>query len=91
MESQSQKDSLHRASSECTNPSCFFCSMNEQDLSLRKAKLARCFREMPQRDDQEHVLVLRGIWNIAMTQPDDPEFPSLGIFECMGKADPKSR
>ncbi|XP_011006782.1 PREDICTED: uncharacterized protein LOC105112701 isoform X1 [Populus euphratica] len=89
MESQSQKKSLDRISSvqepACTNPSCFFCTMNEQDPSLRKAKLARCFKEMPLRDDQEHVLVLRGIWNIAMTQPDDPEFPSLGVFECMGK------
>lgn len=40
---------------------------------------------MPLRDDQEHVLVLSGLWNISMAQPDDPEFPSLGIFECMAK------
>ncbi|KAE8722391.1 Tetratricopeptide repeat-like superfamily protein isoform 1 [Hibiscus syriacus] len=40
---------------------------------------------MPHRDDEEHVLVLSGLWNISMTQPDDPEFPSLGIFECMAK------
>lgn len=38
---------------------------------------------MPQRDEQEHVLVLSGLWNIAMAQPDDPEFPTLGIFQCM--------
>ncbi|MBA0722308.1 hypothetical protein Golax_002993, partial [Gossypium laxum] len=35
------------------------------------------------RDDQQHVLVLSGLWNIAMAQPDDPEFISLGIFDCM--------
>ncbi|GFS44185.1 ARM-repeat/Tetratricopeptide repeat (TPR)-like protein [Actinidia rufa] len=38
---------------------------------------------MPFVDDQGHVLVLSGLWNVAMTQPDDPEFPSLGIFKCM--------
>ncbi|KAK3011704.1 hypothetical protein RJ639_005894 [Escallonia herrerae] len=38
---------------------------------------------MPLIDDEEVVLVLSGLWNIAMTQPDDPEFPSLGIFDCM--------
>ncbi|EEF37461.1 uncharacterized protein LOC8285630 [Ricinus communis] len=69
----------------CTNPFCFFCTMNEPDPSLRRAKIAQSFQEMPLKDGQEHVLVLSGIWNIAMTQPDDPEFPSLGIFECMGK------
>ncbi|KAJ0040578.1 hypothetical protein Pint_27947 [Pistacia integerrima] len=40
---------------------------------------------MPLADDQEHVLVLSGLFNIALNQPDDPEFPSLGIFECMAK------
>lgn len=38
---------------------------------------------MPLRDDHEHVLVLSGLWHIAMTHPDDPEFPTLGVFECM--------
>ncbi|KAG8642702.1 uncharacterized protein LOC110628038 isoform X2 [Manihot esculenta] len=69
----------------CTDPYCFFCTMDEPDLSLRRAKMVQCFKEMTLRDDQEHVLVLSRLWNIAMTQPDDPEFPSLGIFECMGK------
>ncbi|KAF8406232.1 hypothetical protein HHK36_008317 [Tetracentron sinense] len=68
----------------CNNPCCFFCTMKEPDPCLRKSGVARCFNEMPLRDDQEQVLVLSGLWNIAMTQPDDPEFPSLGIFECMG-------
>ncbi|CAI8599306.1 unnamed protein product [Vicia faba] len=69
----------------CNNPCCFFCIMKEQNPSLRKSKISTCFKEMPQRDSQEHVLVLSGLWNIAMTQPNDPEFPSLGIFNCMAK------
>ncbi|XVE94994.1 hypothetical protein REPUB_Repub02eG0058400 [Reevesia pubescens] len=68
----------------CTNPCCFFCIMKEPDPSVRRTGIASCFKEMPLiRDDQQHVLVLSGLWNIAMTQPDDPEFPSLGIFDCM--------
>jgi hypothetical protein len=67
----------------CKNPCCFFCIMKEQNPSLRKSKISTCFKEMPQRDNQEHVLVLSGLWNIAMTQPNNPEFPSLGIFNCM--------
>ncbi|XVF61294.1 hypothetical protein PTKIN_Ptkin08bG0118700 [Pterospermum kingtungense] len=69
----------------CSKPNCFFCTMNEPEPSIRRAKLSQCFKEMPLRDDQEHVLVLSGLWNISMSQPDDPEFPSLGIFECMAK------
>ncbi|KAE8695329.1 TMV resistance protein N-like [Hibiscus syriacus] len=69
----------------CSNPNCFFCTMREPDPSQRRAKLEQCFKEMPLRDDEEHVLVLSGLWNISMTRPDDPEFPSLGIFECMAK------
>ena len=70
----------------CTILSCFFCTMlNEPDPSLRRVKISKCFKEIPLNDNQEHVLVLSGLWNIAMTQPDDPEFPSLGIFECMAK------
>ncbi|KAK6939690.1 hypothetical protein RJ641_029221, partial [Dillenia turbinata] len=71
------------AKQNCTKPYCFFCSVKQTDPSLRKALIAKIFKEMPLRDDQEHVLVLSGLWNIAMTQPDDPEFPSLGIFDCM--------
>ncbi|KAI9201113.1 hypothetical protein LWI28_018226 [Acer negundo] len=67
----------------CTNPCCFFCTMKEPDTSLRSVKIANIFKEMPLRDDHEHVLVLSGLWNIAMTQPNDPTFPSLGIFNCM--------
>ncbi|XP_039058486.1 uncharacterized protein LOC120202069 [Hibiscus syriacus] len=58
--------------------------MKEVDPSLKRAGIATCFKEMPlTRDDQQHVLVLSSLWNIAMAQPDDPEFPSLGIFYCM--------
>ncbi|GLU13480.1 hypothetical protein SLE2022_301150 [Rubroshorea leprosula] len=69
----------------CNKLYCFFCTMKEPEPSLRRAKLAHCFKELPLRDDPEDVLVLSGLWSIAMTQPDDPEFPSLGIFECMTK------
>lgn len=67
----------------CTNLNCFFCLMKEPESSIRREGIANCFKEMPFTNDQEHVLVLSGLWNIAMTQPDDPEFPSLGIFNCM--------
>ncbi|XP_050205126.1 uncharacterized protein LOC126655153 [Mercurialis annua] len=69
----------------CTNPFCFFCTMDEPNPSLRNPKIAQCFKEMPLKDNQDHVLVLSSIWNIAMSQPNDPQFPSLGIFDCMGK------
>ncbi|KDP41650.1 hypothetical protein JCGZ_16057 [Jatropha curcas] len=69
----------------CTNPSCFFCAMNEEAPTLRRAGIASCFKEMTSTDSQENVLVLSGLWNIAMTQPNDPEFPSLGVFNCMAK------
>lgn len=45
--------------------------------------MENCLKEMPLTENQEHVLVLSGLWHIAMTHPDDPEFPSLGIFNCM--------
>lgn len=67
----------------CINPSCFFCTMKEPDSMIRRAGLQSCFKEMPFRDSQALALVLSGLWNIAMTQPDDPEFPSLGVFHCM--------
>ncbi|XP_058081376.1 uncharacterized protein LOC131229431 [Magnolia sinica] len=72
-----------RTQQTCATPFCFFCAMKEQDPCRRRAGVEKCFLEMPQRDDQEHVLVLSGLWNIAMAHPNDPEFPSLGIFKCM--------
>ncbi|TKY70627.1 Tetratricopeptide repeat protein 1 [Spatholobus suberectus] len=65
--------------------SCFFCIMSETVPPLRRAKIARYFKQMPLRDDQEHILALSGLWKIAVTNPNDPEFPSLGIFRCMAK------
>ncbi|GAB4852296.1 hypothetical protein Ancab_016488 [Ancistrocladus abbreviatus] len=77
-------DTAHLCSKQiCTNPHCFFCIMNEHEALLRRAKISNCFKKMPLVDSQENVIVLSGLWNIAMTHPDDPEFPSLGIFECM--------
>ncbi|KAL2346460.1 hypothetical protein Fmac_000460 [Flemingia macrophylla] len=67
----------------CINPCCFFCSMKETDACLRREGLATCFREMPHGDTHEHVSALSGLWHIAMSQPNDPKFPSLGIFKCM--------
>lgn len=69
----------------CSDPCCFFCTMNEPNPSLRRSKLIQCFKEMPLRNDHEHVLALSGLWNIALKHPNDPEFPSLGVFECMGR------
>lgn len=67
------------------NCSCFFCIMSETIPPLRRAKIARYFKQMPLRDHQEHILALSGWWKIAITNPNDPEFPSLGIFRCMAK------
>ncbi|KAM7251143.1 hypothetical protein ACFE04_023026 [Oxalis oulophora] len=38
---------------------------------------------MPLCHDREQVLTLSALWNIAMNHPNDPEFPSLGIFQCL--------
>ncbi|XAR48401.1 hypothetical protein NMG60_11031220 [Bertholletia excelsa] len=67
----------------CAKPSCFFCLMKEPDSPTRKAGISEYFKEMPLVDDQGHVLVLSGLWSMAMTRPDDPDLPSLGVFHCM--------
>ncbi|CAL2267559.1 unnamed protein product [Prunus armeniaca] len=85
MKSQFQKKTTKNTESVCSKPSCFFCTMNEPDPSRRKARIIKAFQDLPLRNDQEHVLALSSLWNIAMMQPNDPEFPSLGIFECMAK------
>ncbi|WCJ35521.1 ARM-repeat/Tetratricopeptide repeat (TPR)-like protein [Euphorbia peplus] len=70
----------------CTNPKCFFCAiLKETDTSIRRARISTCLKEMPLKESQEHVLILSGLWNIAMTHPDDPELPSLGVFGSMSK------
>ncbi|KAL4559605.1 hypothetical protein LXL04_031748 [Taraxacum kok-saghyz] len=67
----------------CTNPTCFFCTMKEPNILIRKSGIKKCFKEILTIDEQERVLILSSLWNIAMTKPEDPEFPSLGIFKCM--------
>lgn len=62
---------------------CFFCIMKEQNPVKRRAAVAKYFKEMPSRNEQGQVLVMSGLWNIAMAEPNDPEFPKLGIMECM--------
>ncbi|KAE9586836.1 putative clathrin, heavy chain [Lupinus albus] len=62
---------------------CFFCSMREPDATIRRDGIASCFKEIPLRENQEHVLVLSALWHTAMNKPNDSEFPSLGIFKCM--------
>ncbi|KAL2906427.1 Tetratricopeptide repeat protein 1 [Bienertia sinuspersici] len=57
--------------------------MDEPNPIPRRKKLAKCFKEIPFVDDKKHVLVLSSLWNLAMNQPNDPEFPSFGIFKCM--------
>ncbi|XP_024973454.1 uncharacterized protein LOC112511862 [Cynara cardunculus var. scolymus] len=57
--------------------------MKEPNLLIRRAGIKKCFKEIPSINEQERVLILSSLWNIAMTQPEDPEFPSLGIFKCM--------
>ncbi|XP_059623971.1 uncharacterized protein LOC132266955 [Cornus florida] len=89
MESQHpNKTTNHKAKKpelRCSKTCCFFCTVNEPSSSLRRTYMANYFEELPHGDDQENVLVLSSLWNTAMTQPDDPEFPCLGIFECMAK------
>lgn len=70
----------------CSNPNCFFCFIQkERDLSIRRAGIAVFLKELPLKESQELVLILSGLWNIAMKNPDDPELPSLGLFSCMAK------
>ncbi|KAL1821878.1 hypothetical protein ACET3Z_016747 [Daucus carota] len=86
MDSQTRKESICTSTmieQPCSNPRCFFCILKEPKSSIRRGGIKRCFEEMPVSDNEEHVLVLSALWNIAMTHPNDPEFPTLGIFKCM--------
>ncbi|KAH6764860.1 ARM-repeat/Tetratricopeptide repeat protein [Perilla frutescens var. hirtella] len=68
----------------CTKSRCFFCIMKEQDSSIRREKIQDYLKGIPFLDDDEElILVVSELWNVAMTRPDDEELPSLGIFECM--------
>ncbi|VVB01958.1 unnamed protein product [Arabis nemorensis] len=65
-------------------PCCFFCVMEEKDPCVRKACLELALRDMHMtRDDTELALTLSFIWRFAMADPENPELPSLGVFECM--------
>ncbi|KAK4367804.1 hypothetical protein RND71_011596 [Anisodus tanguticus] len=68
-----------------TGPSCLLCTVEEKDPSVRKSLIAQCFTDLHLREDLELVLTLRCLWNIALAKPDDPEFPSLGVFNCMAR------
>lgn len=90
MDSQTRMDDISTSTATttmierpCTNPRCFFCIMKEPISSIRRLGIEKCFKEIQLIGDEEHVLVLSALWNIAMTHPNDPEFPSLGIFKCM--------
>lgn len=68
----------------CTKPiTCFFCIMKEPDSSIRRAAMNQYLKGILSLDDEELILVVSGLWNLAMTQPDNDELPSLGIFECL--------
>ncbi|KAL8130941.1 uncharacterized protein LOC141710517 [Apium graveolens] len=86
MASQTRKEKISTSTlieQPCANPRCFFCILKEPKSSVRRTGIGRCFEEMQLTDNEDHVLVLSALWNIAMTHPNDPEFPSLGIFKCM--------
>lgn len=60
--------------------------MNVPNQSMRRSAVVKCFNELHLRDDPDELITtITGIWNIALAQPNDGEFPSLGVFECMAK------
>ncbi|XP_073272808.1 uncharacterized protein [Primulina huaijiensis] len=67
----------------CTKSCCLFCIMKEQDSTIRKAAIKEYLKGIPFLDSEVLILVVSSLWNIAMTQPNDQELPSLGVFECM--------
>ncbi|KAL3526850.1 hypothetical protein ACH5RR_011506 [Cinchona calisaya] len=69
----------------CRRSGCLFCTMNEPDPTTRRSRLTKCFSQLHLRDDEDLVITLSCLWNIAVAQPNDAEFPSLGVFKCMAK------
>ncbi|KAL3525631.1 hypothetical protein ACH5RR_014003 [Cinchona calisaya] len=69
----------------CSKTTCLMCTMNELDPSMRRAELAKCFSQLHLIDNEDLVITLSGLWSIAIAHPDDAEFPSLGVFECMAR------
>ncbi|KAF3647834.1 Tetratricopeptide repeat-like superfamily protein isoform 1 [Capsicum annuum] len=83
-----RNSAVHFINMKCTSTgrSCLLCStMEDKDPSLRKILIAQRFKDLHLIEDMELVPTLRCLWNIALAQPDDPEFPSLGVFNCMAK------
>nr|GMD96373.1 ARM-repeat/Tetratricopeptide repeat-like protein [Ipomoea batatas]GMD99450.1 ARM-repeat/Tetratricopeptide repeat-like protein [Ipomoea batatas]GMD99451.1 ARM-repeat/Tetratricopeptide repeat-like protein [Ipomoea batatas] len=71
---------------EKTPGGCFFCIMKEQDPTIRKPKLRAFFKAMNSLvQDQELVVVLSGIWSIAMANPNDGELQAAGVLKCMAE------
>ncbi|CAN8267782.1 unnamed protein product [Cochlearia groenlandica] len=67
-------------------PCCFFCVMEEKDPCVREKWLESYLRDMHMTStDTEIALTLSFIWRLAMANPENPELPSLGVFECMTK------
>lgn len=57
--------------------------MDDHDSSNRSVAIKDYIKGIPFLDDEELILVVSELWNVAMTRPDDAELPTLGIFECM--------
>ena len=57
--------------------------MKEANPSKRRSSIHKFFRDLPSQDDDGQVLPISGLWNTAMSHPNNPEFIDLGIFECM--------
>ncbi|KAK9756397.1 hypothetical protein RND81_01G094200 [Saponaria officinalis] len=70
----------------CTSSVCLFCITREFNVHLRRNRISDLFKTLPELNEDENILVLSWLWNIAQARPDDPyEFTSLGVFECMGR------
>ncbi|XP_078447670.1 ARM-repeat/Tetratricopeptide repeat (TPR)-like protein [Wolffia australiana] len=74
---------VESCSSDCQQPGCFFCVMKETNPRKRTASIRKFFRELPSQDNDGQVLPISGLWNAAMSRPNDPELIDLGIFPCM--------
>ncbi|KAJ4804691.1 ARM-repeat/Tetratricopeptide repeat (TPR)-like protein [Rhynchospora pubera] len=74
---------MEKIHSDCPCRECFFCVMKETNPTKRRSNIRKFFRDLPNQDTDGQVLPISGIWNTAMSHPNDPEFIDLGIFECM--------
>lgn len=59
--------------------------MEEPEPVTRRQKISTFFENLHRTENKDNVLVISSLWNIAMWDPNNPEFPSLGIFECMAR------